>query len=136
MSLEWPCYLLEDVISNTKKLTNISYHEAIELAYYGATVIHPKTIKPLQNKDIPLYVKSFKHPSIPGSLINENTADDSKIPSYIFRANQVLYSIFTRDYSFVNEKVLSCARRSSQTLGIRGIFSRCGAWAIGLSHKS
>jgi len=93
--------------SNTIKLNNISYHEAIELAYYGATVIHPKTIKPLQNKGIPLYVKSFKEATIPGSLINENTAEDSKIPSYIFRANQVLYSIFTRDYSFVNEKLLS-----------------------------
>ena len=93
--------------SNTKKLNNISYHEAVELAYYGATVIHPKTIKPLQNKGIPLYVKSFKEKSQPGSLINEDTSEDSLIPSYIFKSNQVLYSIITRDYSFITEEVLS-----------------------------
>jgi len=93
--------------SNTRKLNNISYHEAIELAYYGATIIHPKTIKPLQNKGIPLYVKSFKAASNQGSLINENTTEDSKIPSYICRSNQILYSIFTRDYSFANEQLLS-----------------------------
>lgn len=93
--------------SNTKKLNNISYHEAIELAYYGATVIHPKTIKPLQNKGIPLVVKSFKEKNESGSLINEHSGEDSLIPSYIFKSNQVLFSIFTRDYSFVNEKVLS-----------------------------
>ncbi len=93
--------------SNTRKLNNISYHEAIELAYYGATIIHPKTIKPLQNKGIPLFVKSFKESTASGSTINENSSEDSLIPSYIFRTNQVLYSIFTRDYSFVDEKVLS-----------------------------
>lgn len=93
--------------SNTKKLNNISYHEAIELAYYGATVIHPKTIKPLQNKGIPLFVKSFKEKNESGSLINEHSGEDSLIPSYIFKSNQVLFSIFTRDYSFINEKVLS-----------------------------
>ena len=71
--------------SNTRKLNNISYHEAIELAYYGATVIHPKTIKPLQNKGIPLYVKSFKNASMSGSLVNENSTEDSLIPSYIFK---------------------------------------------------
>lgn len=92
---------------NTKKLSNISYHEAIELAYYGATIIHPKTIKPLQNKGIPLFVKSFKDAALQGSIIDENTGEDSLIPSYIFRTNQVLFSIFTRDYSFINEKVLS-----------------------------
>lgn len=93
--------------SNTKKLNNISYHEAVELAYYGATVIHPKTIKPLQNKGIPLLVRSFKDSKASGSVINENSSEDSHIPSYIFRTNQVLYSIFTRDYSFIDEKVLA-----------------------------
>lgn len=92
---------------NTTKLNNISYHEAIELAYYGATIIHPKTIKPLQNKGIKLLVKSFKDSSQLGSIIDENTGEDSLIPSYIFKTNQVLYSIFTRDYSFVTEKVMS-----------------------------
>ena len=92
--------------SNTKKLNNISYHEAVELAYYGATVIHPKTIKPLQNKSIPLYVKSFSDVNLEGSLINEDMTADSLIPSYIFKSDQVLLSINTRDYSFVSEKDL------------------------------
>ena len=89
--------------SNTKKLNNISYHEAVELAYYGATIIHPKTIKPLQNKAIPLYVKSFNDVKLEGTLINENSAADSVIPSYIFKTDQVLVSINSRDYSFVSE---------------------------------
>lgn len=92
--------------SNTKKLNNISYHEAVELAYYGATVIHPKTIKPLQNKSIPLFVKSFNNATKPGSLIDENSTADSLIPSYIFKTDQVLLSINSRDYSFISEKNL------------------------------
>lgn len=92
---------------NTIQLNNISYHESVELAYYGATVIHPKTIKPLQNKSIPLYVKSFKEATQAGSVINENSAEDSLIPSYIFKQDQVLFSVFTRDYSFVTEQNLS-----------------------------
>lgn len=91
----------------TEKLNNISYHEAVELAYYGATVIHPKTIKPLQNKGIPLFVKSFLHPKEEGSVINENTSKDSLIPSFIFKTNQILISISPRDYSFIAENNLS-----------------------------
>ena len=92
--------------SNTKKLNNISYHEAVELAYYGASVIHPKTIKPLQNKGIPLYVRSFKSPQDKGSIIDEKSDADSLLPSYIFKADQVLLSVTTRDYSFITEKNL------------------------------
>lgn len=88
---------------NTVKLRNISYHEAIELSYYGATIIHPKTIQPLRSKNIPLYVKSFVHPEEEGSTINENTSSDSLIPSFIFRMNQVLISIMPMDYSFIAE---------------------------------
>tara|TARA_R110002049_G_scaffold230736_1_gene402915 strand:- start:858 stop:2126 length:1269 start_codon:yes stop_codon:yes gene_type:complete len=91
----------------TVKLNNISYHEAVELAYYGATVIHPKTIKPLQNKHIPLLVKSFLNPEEEGSVINDNSAKDSLIPSYIFKTNQILISISPRDYSFIAEENLS-----------------------------
>ncbi len=89
--------------SNTVKLDSISFKEAIELAYYGASVIHPKTIKPLQNKGIPLYIKSFLDPTSPGTIIHESTANDNYIPSYIFKDNQVLLSISTRDFSFVVE---------------------------------
>jgi len=88
-------------------LKNISYYEAVELAYYGATVIHPKTIKPLQNKNITLYVKSFLKPSLKGTLINENISKDSLIPSFIFKVNQILISISAKDYSFIVEDNLS-----------------------------
>lgn len=93
--------------SNTTLLPNISYKEAVELSYYGASVIHPKTIKPLENKHIPLYIKSFIEPMEQGSVINENTSEDSKIPSYIFRSDQVLLSISTRDFSFIVEEHIS-----------------------------
>jgi len=91
---------------NTQKLDNISYNEAIELAYYGATVIHPKTIKPLENKQIPLQIRSFLETEKEGSFIQANATYDTKIPSYIFKKNQILLSITTRDFSFVAEKNL------------------------------
>jgi aspartate kinase len=93
--------------SVTEKLASISYREAIELSYYGATVIHPKTIKPLQNKDIPLRIKSFVDPVSEGSLIHQNTSADSLIPSFIFKVNQVLISISPLDFSFIDEQSLS-----------------------------
>lgn len=89
----------------TKKLEQISYQDAIELAYYGATVIHPKTIKPLQNKKIPLHVKSFLKPEESGTIINDvNT--HLPIPSFIFKINQVLLSISPKDFSFMVEENL------------------------------
>ncbi|KAA3650781.1 MAG: aspartate kinase [Bacteroidetes bacterium] len=91
----------------TIKLNNISYLEAVELAYFGASVIHPKTIKPLQNKGIPLQVKSFLNPGNKGSLIDQNSSADSLIPSYIHKPNQILISIAARDYSFITEDNLS-----------------------------
>lgn len=88
-------------------LPHISYREAVELAYYGATVIHPKTIKPLENKSIPLHVRSFLHPEEQGTLIDRAGTDDKKVASYIFKFNQVLLSILPRDFSFINEKNMS-----------------------------
>jgi aspartate kinase len=93
--------------NGVKKLTNLSYLEAVELAYYGATIIHPKTIKPLQNKKIPLYVKSFLDYKNEGSVVNENATMDDLIPSYIFRTDQVLISISARDYAFIVEETFS-----------------------------
>jgi aspartate kinase len=93
--------------SVTEKLASISYREAIELSYYGATIIHPKTIKPLQNKDIPLRIKSFVHPQEDGSIIHQDTASDSLIPSFIFKVDQVLISIIPKDFSFIDELSLS-----------------------------
>lgn len=92
---------------NTVKLDQISFKEAIELAYYGASVIHPKTIKPLQNKEIPLYVKSFIHPQETGTVIQSSTESDHLVPSFIFKMNQVLFSFTPKDFSFLVEKNLS-----------------------------
>lgn len=92
--------------SNTKKIEELSYHDAIELTYYGATVIHPKTIKPLQNKNIPLYVKSFLNPKETGTVVRDGDKR-LNIPSYIFKVNQVLISIQPKDFSFIAEDNLS-----------------------------
>lgn len=92
---------------NTVKLDKISFKEAIELAYYGATVIHPKTIKPLQNKGIPLYVKSFIDPGSDGTVIQELTEFDNKTPSFIFKMNQLYLSLTPKDFSFIVEENLS-----------------------------
>ncbi len=92
---------------NTVKLDQISFKEAIELAYYGASVIHPKTIKPLQNKEIPLFVKSFLEPKKEGTIIQSSTKQDHLIPSFIVKKNQVLISFTPKDFSFIVEENLS-----------------------------
>jgi len=91
----------------TDLLSSISYREAIELAYYGATIIHPKTIKPLQNKQIPLKVKSFVSPEGEGSVISIQKEYDGLIPSFILKQNQVLLTLSPRDFRFMDERVLS-----------------------------
>jgi aspartate kinase len=90
----------------TERIPMLSYHDAIELTYYGATVIHPKTLKPLQNRNIPLYVRSFIRPDEPGTDITASPTP-SPIPSFIFKVNQVLISIFPKDLSFIIEENLS-----------------------------
>jgi aspartate kinase len=91
---------------NTTLIPRMSYREAIEMTYYGASVIHPKTIKPLQNKSIPLYVRSFQHPGEGGTWIG--TDMDAVIPPVIVIAdNQTLIRVATRDYSFMAEHHLS-----------------------------
>lgn len=92
--------------SNTFVLNHLSYQDTIELAYYGATVIHPKTIKPLQNKNIALKVKSFLSPNLEGTLIDGSNTTEHK-PSYIVKRNQVVMSIFPKDFSFIIEDNLS-----------------------------
>ncbi|WP_316821278.1 aspartate kinase [Pedobacter gandavensis] len=90
----------------TERIPQLSYHDAIELAYYGATVIHPKTIKPIQNKNIPLFVRSFLHPEAEGTDIT-NAENQLPVPSFIFKVHQVLISIFPKDFSFIIEENLS-----------------------------
>jgi aspartate kinase len=93
--------------SEAIKLQQIGYLDAIELTYYGATVIHPKTIKPLENKNIPLNVRSFKSPKDAGTSIGNYTETKPKVPSFIFKDNQILISISAKDFSFIAEDNLS-----------------------------
>ena len=93
--------------TDTVQLPHIPYSEAIELAFYGATIIHPKTIKPLQNKGITLKVQSFLHPDHEPTLIDSaHRKADETIPSYIVKDNQTLVSFSPRDYSFMDERNL------------------------------
>lgn len=88
------------------KLDGLSYSHAIELAYYGATVIHPKTIQPLQSKNISLYVRSFLKPKGAGTIINNSTKENN-IPTFISKTDQLLLSISSKDFSFIVEDNLS-----------------------------
>ena len=105
--------------ANTKKLDAISFKEAIELSYYGASVIHPKTIQPLQNRNIPLYVKSFLDPKADGTAIQSSSSKDHLIPSYIFKFDQALYSFTPKDFSFIVEENLSVIFGKLSALNIK-----------------
>ena len=104
---------------DTIKLEQISFKEAIELAYYGASVIHPKTVKPLQNKQISLYVKSFIDPTAAGTVIQSSMDYDHLIPSFIFKLDQVLFSITPKDFSFIVEENLSDIFETLSKSGIK-----------------
>ena len=94
------------LVVNTIKIDQLTYHDAVELAYSGAQVIHPKTIRPLENKKIPLYVKPFGNPTAEGSVITEHAAPIN-VPVYIWRTNQVLITLRAKDFAFVLEESLS-----------------------------
>ncbi|GAB4002572.1 aspartate kinase [Spirosoma daeguense] len=102
----------------TVLLEKLTYQDAIELAYYGATVIHPKTIKPLQNKGIPLYVRSFVEPEKTGTVIG-NYKLTLPIPSFIFKINQLLISLHPNDFSFIAEDNLSRIFARFAQVGVR-----------------
>ena len=91
---------------NVELLSNISYEEAIEMAYYGASVIHPKTLQPLKQNSIPFFVKSFINPEKAGTKIGIST-ENQLLESYILKENQVLMRISTRDFSFIAEDHIS-----------------------------
>ncbi len=84
-------------------ISTLSYDEVIEMAYYGAQIIHPKTIKPLQNKNIPLHVRSFLDPNGAGTFITNKTVHKLP-PIFVLKQNQVLINLSTKDFSFVGEK--------------------------------
>ena len=92
---------------NALLLNQISYREAIELAFYGASVIHPKTLQPLQKKEIPLYVKSFINPLLPGTSVSRGADLEPHIPCYIVKKGQLLLSLSSLDFSFIMEEHIS-----------------------------
>lgn len=104
--------------NNTVSIQELSFREAIELSYYGASVIHPKTIKPLQNKGIPLFVRSFKDPNHPGTKIQGEGQLKPQVPMYIFKPDQILLSISPRDFSFIIESNLRDIFEALSDLGI------------------
>jgi len=92
---------------NTQLLHQISYREAIELAFYGASVIHPKTLQPLQRKEIPLFVKSFENPLDAGTSVSKGKTLDPHVPCYIVKKEQVLIRLSSIDFSFIVEENIS-----------------------------
>jgi len=97
------------IFPNTVHIPELTYFDAVELAFSGAQIIHPKTIKPLQNKNIPLYVRPFGSPNEPGSVIREKISKPIDVPVLILRKNQVLVTMRPRDFSFVLEESLTKA---------------------------
>ena len=95
------------VFKNTELLHQISYREAIELAFYGASVIHPKTLQPIQRKEIPLYVKSFENPDQNGTAVSKGKTLDPLIPCFIVKKDQVLIRLSSIDFSFIVEENIS-----------------------------
>lgn len=92
---------------NAQLLNNISYREAIELAFYGASVIHPKTLQPLQSKEIPLFVKSFLNPEASGTKIGKDSVLEPNVPCFIVKKNQILISLSSLDFSYIVEENIS-----------------------------
>lgn len=92
---------------NAVLLHQISYREAIELAFYGASVIHPKTLQPLQKKEIPLFVKSFVNPLLPGTKVSRGVPLLPETSCFIVKKNQFLISISSLDFSFIMEENIS-----------------------------
>ncbi len=92
---------------NAILLNQISYREAIELAFFGASVIHPKTLQPLQKKEIPLYVKSFVEPLLPGTSVSKGADLEPYLPCFIVKKNQLLMSLSSIDFSFIMEENIS-----------------------------
>ena len=92
---------------NARLLNQISYREAIELAFYGATVIHPKTLQPLQKKEIPLFVRSFIKPMLAGTRVSKGANLEPELPCFIVKKNQLLISLSSIDFSFIMEENIS-----------------------------
>lgn len=107
----------------------LSYREVIEMAYYGAQVIHPKTIKPLENKNIPLHVRCFLNPALPGTVISNKPVHNLP-PVIVLKKDQVLMELSSKDFSFVEEKPMSLLHEMFATIKIRPNLSQNGAISL------
>ncbi len=107
-------------------ISELNYRETIEMAYYGAQVIHPKTIKPLQNKDIPMYVKYFIDPSLPGTVIHHNPVHNLP-PIYVLKENQVMIKVNTKDFSFVGDHEVRHLYQLFEALHLKPNLTQIGA---------
>lgn len=107
-------------------IEELNYNEVIEMAYYGAQVIHPKTIKPLQNKGIPLYVKCFLNPSLKGTIIHDRPVH-SLPPIIVLKENQVLLEMSSRDFSFIGEQHVSHLYHLMEKMHIKPNLTQNGA---------
>ena len=107
-------------------ITKLNYNEVIEMAYYGAQVIHPKTIKPLQNKNIPLYVKCFLNPSLQGTVIQDKPIHNSP-PVIVLKEKQVMMQMSSRDFSFIGEQHVGHLYHLFEKLHIKPNLTQNGA---------
>jgi len=110
-------------------MKDLSYREVVEMAYYGAQVIHPKTIKPLENKNIPLHVRCFLKPELAGTTISNRPAHNLP-PVIVLKKNQVLMELSSKDFSFVEEKPLSQLHEMFDSIKIRPNLSQNGAISL------
>ena len=110
-------------------IAELSYREVVEMAYYGAQVIHPKTIKPLENKNIPLHVRCFLDPALPGTTISKKPVHHLP-PVIVLKKNQVLMQLNSKDFSFVEEKPISQLHEMFANIKIRPNLSQSGAISL------
>lgn len=114
---------------NAELIPVLNYTEVIEMAYYGAQVIHPKTIKPLQNKNIPLYVKCFLDPSLPGTVIHNQPVQHLP-PVIVMKENQVLLHLKSKDFSFIGEQSVAKLYHLFEQLAFRPNLTQNGAISL------
>jgi len=107
-------------------IAELNYNEAVEMAYYGAQVIHPKTMKPMQNKGIPLYVKCFLNPALPGTVIHDKPIHNLP-PIFVLKENQVMLKVITKDFSFVGDHQVRHLYQLFEELHIKPNLSQIGA---------